>query len=204
MKKVMICGFLFVLMTTATFAAPTLSGPTGLIKAPSADSLSAGTFDLALHNYAGRNTLAFNVGLAPSLEAGIAATSGGNNNSTSTHGFVKFTIVPEKSNQMGVAIGARAYSKSTSLFVVGSKYLPEIGFRGHIGMNTGGSNNFFLGASKSLPTRQSYPKMIAMGEIYGGSLNLGLRMLLTKEVNLDLAILDLDQAMIGLGFNSRF
>jgi hypothetical protein len=35
-------------------------------------------------------------------------------------------------------------------------------------------------------------------------LNVGLRILLTNEVNLDLSLIDLDDAMITLGFHSHF
>jgi hypothetical protein len=202
MKKMLILGLLLVILSTASFAAPTFYGPTGLIKSPSADSLAAGEFDLALHNYNKTNILTFNLGLAKGFEAGISARN--SNNSNSTRGFLKYTIVPERSGQIGIAVGAKARSNDTSFFVVGSKYLPEIGVRGHLGMETVGNGTFFVSASKTLPSKQAFPKMIAMGEFYGGELNLGLRMLLTRDVNLDLCLMDLSGAMIGLGFHSSF
>ncbi len=61
-----------------------------------------------------------------------------------------------------------------------------------------------MGLSKTLPSQRSFPKTIAMADFYNGNLNVGLRILLTNEVNLDLSLIDLDDAMITLGFHSHF
>lgn len=201
MKKMMILGLLL-LVSTACFAAPTVGGPTGLIEVPSADSIGGGEFDLALHHYNETNILSFTMGIADGFEVGISAWN--RNGGNATQGFLKYTIVPERASSIGVAVGGRANSNHSSFFVVGSKYLSEIGFRGHLGLDTRGDGTFFMGLSKALPSQRAFPKTIAMAEFYGGDLNIGLRMLLTKEVNLDISLIDLGQAMIGLGFHSSF
>ena len=73
MKKVLFVGLLLAAFSSFCLAAPTLSGPTGLIMAPSADSLRGGSFNLALHHYPETNQLSFVVGLADNLEAGLSA-----------------------------------------------------------------------------------------------------------------------------------
>jgi len=202
MKKVLFVGLLLAAFSSFCLAAPTRIGPTGLIMAPSADSLRGGSFNLALHHYHETNQLSFVVGLADNLEAGLSAWKDKNHSDTSA--FLKYTLVPETSRQVGLAIGGRVYKNSNSLFVVGSKFLSELGARGHIGFDTTGDGLFFMGLSKTLPSQRSFPKTIAMADFYNGNLNVGLRILLTNEVNLDLSLIDLDDAMITLGFHSHF
>jgi hypothetical protein len=201
MKKMMILSLLLTLSVTC-FAAPSMFGPTGMIVVPSADSLGGGEFDLALHHFSETNILSFSMGVADGFEVGLSAWNRGD--STTTNGFLKYTIVPERSSQIGLAVGGRASSNHNSFFVVGSKYLQEIGFRGHLGLDTRGDGTFFMGLSKALPSQKAFPKPIVMAEFYGGDLNLGLRMLVTREVNLDLSLLDLNTLQIGLSFHSSF
>ncbi len=203
MKKMLILGSLLLMVSSVCFAAPTLNGPTGLIEVPSSDSLQGGEFDLALHHVYDTNVLTFSLGLTDSLEAGVSAWKI-DEHDTRTGGFFKYTLIPESSRQIGLAIGGEAYSNYNSLFVVGSKYLSELGARSHFGFDTSGDGVFFAGLSKNLNTKSGYPKTIAMAELYGGDFNVGLRILLTNDVNLDLSLIDLDEAMIGLGFHSSF
>lgn len=189
---------ILVVATTAT-SAGTIRGVSGLIDIPSADALAPSTIETGVHVVDGKAALSITVGLAARLEAGL--------NTSPVDGALDVTmkgvVLPETRNNPGMAVGY----DTGSLYLVLSKAFN--GMRGHIGFGDGRFGGVFAGLSASLssvtvsPKGQTSPTAVFLLEHNGRNLSAGLRLGLSPNLKANLAIIDLDKAMLGLTYAVR-
>lgn len=199
-------------------AAPTVYGPTGLMFVPTADVLPNGGFNFALHRFGEGNFLTFNTSLMDNLEFGVTAVSwdGGHwdggrwVDGTDARANVKFRLLPESRTSPALAVGVSdlADDHGRGAYVVLTKSLPQVGFRGTIGLNQDG---LIAGLSKELNPvsisksgKGSRPGATFLIDVDGSALNLGVGIGLTPELRANVYLYDLDTAVLGLSYQARF
>jgi hypothetical protein len=191
------------------FAAPTIHGPTGLIEAPSGDTLAASQFNFALNLGEHVNYLTFNMSPMNNLEFGV--TNYGWDGGSEVQGNVKFRLTPESKTAPALAVGVRNIADDhRGLYFAGSKNLADLGMRGHFGIES--ETGLFLGLSKQLNTvniskagrKSSGMSTTFMAELYDSRLNLGATIGITPEVGVNVYLRDMDSAVIGVVYQSRF
>lgn len=191
MKKVLLSLIFLMGLTMTAAAAPSVNGYTGMIDNPSADVLRPGHFSFGYYSLKGGSagTLDFNV--ARGAELGVA---GFQYNAKPNKAIVnaKFSIVPEKILEPGVAIGVEdiADVNKRSAYVVASKALP-FGFRLHAGLGSGRFDGAFASLEKIInPVHivsrgKGFPTTTLILEHNGKNLNYGARMSLATGLKLD-------------------
>ena len=202
MKRLVIwilCGIIFLAISTGAAAGTAVMGPSGLIKTPTADVLDAGDLSLAYHldGDLGIGSLAY--GLTESIEIGVYTRR----QDTYLGPHAKVVLVGENSSFPGVAVGM----VHDSFYMVASKRLPGSGLRGHIGVGTKAYDGLFLGLSKMINPvvlerggSSGIPTTILTAEYLKNGLNLGAEMFLTPAVRIKVAAEDLKNLILGVNF----
>ncbi|MBO8125764.1 MAG: hypothetical protein H0Z38_00840 [Firmicutes bacterium] len=205
---IIVAGLL--LLPIAAVAAPSLSGPTGLITIPSADVIQSDQFNIGGFMVEDELSFVINGAPIPGLEVGVGVHGRGD-----SLGYLnaKYQLVPETREYPGVAVGAVGINDVTrrSVYVVASKNLPEFGVRGHIGIQTPG-DPLFAGVSKVLNTvsvQRPGEKSLALqttllAELRGSDPSVGLRLRLSPHFVLHASYVDLSTGVIGLSYNGWF
>lgn len=203
-------GLLFLLFGAALpgLAAPTVGGPTGLMFVPTADVLPNGGFNFGLHRAYETNFLAFNMSLVDNFEFGVTALSA--DGWSDTRANLKFRLLPETKTSPALAVGVRdlADDDGRDAYVVVTKNLAGVGFRGTLGVSGDG---LIAGLSKELNpvtiskgARRGGPGVTFMAEIEGSDLNVGVGIGLTPELRANVYLHDLDEAVLGMSYQTRF
>lgn len=198
-RRFIITTALFGLLTMPAAAAD-IAGSSGLINIPNADALRASTLEASAHFIDGTGVLALNLGLLPQVEAGVYTVTESND-----LGFtVKAELVPETTQMPGIAVGL----ENRNAYMVLSRSFS--GLRGHIGFGNGRFRGPFFGLSMML-NRVSVSKKGALAPVTtlmvehdGYGINAGARIAFTPQLKADIAFLDMEEAMLGLSFNTSF
>lgn len=189
-------------------AAPNFLGSTGLLITPNADALGLREWNVHVHGTDDLTTFGVNFGIFENLEAGVTGfdPDGGDTEALIN---LKYRLVPETATTPAIAVGvvdvADELDADQSIYVVLSKGLGmvETGatasrLRGHIGIGDGIYDTVFGGVDLVLS-----PRLLAMAEYDSEDFNFGVRLGLTPEVRVDLAILDGDFGA-GISWNALF
>jgi hypothetical protein len=198
-RRVVSSMILILVLVTAAASAGTIRGVSGLIDIPNADALAPSSIETGVHVVDGKAALSITVGLAARLEAGL--------NTSLKDGSLDFTmkgiVIPETHDNLGMAVG---YDTGSLYFVLSKAFN---GLRGHIGFGDGRYGGVFAGLSASLSPvtvsapGQMRPTTLFLLEHNGQSLSAGLRLGISRNLKADLAIVDLEKAMLGLSYSTH-
>jgi hypothetical protein len=189
-------------------AAPTVQGPTGLMFVPTADVLPNGGFNFALHRRYETNWLTFNTSLLDNLEFGVTVASG--KNSSDTRANVKFRLLEETRQGPALAVGVTdlADDRGRNAYVVLTKSLSQLGFRGSIGID---GNGLLAGLSKELNPvliskggRRGTPEVTFLLDLDHHALSVGVGIGLMPELRANVYLYDLKEATLGVSYQTRF
>lgn len=208
MKKMIISLTCALLLTSApVMAAPSVSGPTGLIDTPTADVLREGKISLGYYNLKDGGTGTFNINLAPKVEVGVTAFRY-DGQSNKNYVNAKFALVPETVMTPGLAIGVQdiADQDQRSVYAVASKALP-FGFRIHAGTGNGQYNGVFAGIEKTINPisvitgSNAFPATTLIAEYNGKVMNYGARLSIVPGLKLDAGVRN-HNSYIGISFTN--
>lgn len=180
--------------------AATITGSTGLIRIPNADTLKPQSLEACAHVFADQSVLSLSFGLVPQVE--LAVNTGGRHNTIDV--TLKGAVTPETKEAPGIAVGL----DNGSAYLVFSRSFS--GARGHVGFGNGRFNGLFMGLSLLLnpvsvtQKGKASPATTLMVEHDGSGVNAGARIAFTPEFKVDVAILDMEAAMLGLSYTARF
>lgn len=184
-------GLVFFGLTLTAAAAPSMTGSTGMIRIPTADSLRLGQFSAGYYGWENQSVAVAGFGLPRGIELSAAAPwqSGRSQDWTVN---AKFNLNQEALLYPAVSLGIEDIEGKgrRSVYGVISKTLP-FGFRIHIGTGTGRFDGMFGGLEKVLnptPIRQKqvgFPVTSLLIEMDGYKMNYGLRFRLAKGLRLD-------------------
>lgn len=209
-KAAVAATILLVLVATAgslSHAATTYTGETGLVLAPSADTLGANYFTIGYGRLKLANIISIGVGLTPNLEIGVGSV--GFNGGASAYPLLKLRLIGESRDMPAIAVGL----EGQALYIAASKRLAARGPRVHVGFGAGRFEGLFAGVDQVLnpvsisgPGRKGaeFPTTTLIGEYVGGAFNLGARFDLSGGFDFNVALLDLNTLSAGLSFRVRF
>lgn len=192
MKKIIIAVALLMLtFTAAAGAAPSISGSTGLIDNPSADTLRNGQFSIGYYQLNDGGVGVFNMNLMKNLEVGVAGFRY-DNSADSTLLNAKLSLLPETVVTPGLAVGIEdaAAERKRSVYAVASKALP-LGFRIHAGIGNGRFDGVFASLEKTINPisiitgNNAFPATSLILEFDGKNTNYGARMAVVPGVKVD-------------------
>lgn len=211
MRKTRIAITVAVLLVVAAAAGPrsyastTYTGETGLLLAPSADTLGANTLAITYGHLDLVNIVSIGVGLTPNLEIGVG--SAGFGDGASAYPLLKLRLMGESRDMPAVAVGI----EDKALYVAASKRLSARGARAHVGFGSGRFDGLFAGVDLVLnPVAISgggasgFPVTTLIGEYVGGDFNMGARFDIARGLEVNLGLLDLDTLSAGVSFKMRF
>ncbi|NMB24751.1 MAG: YjbH domain-containing protein [Firmicutes bacterium] len=195
-----VCVVVLLTFSAGAVAGTTVLGPSGLIKVPTADALTAGELSFAYHLEDERGVGSLAYGLTDSIELGVYTKREG----TYLGPHAKALLIGETSNLPGVAVGLA----HESFYMVASKRLPGAGLRGHVGVGTKAYDGLFIGVSKMLNPvtvdkgvkNTSMPTTLLAAEYLRGGFNIGAEVLLTPELRIKVAAEDLKHVILGVNF----
>ena len=199
----------FLLTTTTVIAAPSMTGSTGMIRVPTADSMRLGQFSAGYFYWNENGSGVVAVGLPRGVEISAALRSNVANPDTAIVN-VKFNLNQEALLYPAVAIGVEDIDgrDRRSVYGVLSKALPY-GFRIHIGSGTGRFEGMFASLEKvlnpvSLRKKNSgFPVTSVIVEMDGYKMNYAARMRLAQGLRLDAGWLGKEERIYcGLTFTN--
>lgn len=196
---------LLVSVSQVSFAATSQSGKTGLILAPSADTLGQGSFVIGYTRLGLSDCVYMGAGIIPNLEIGLG--SKGFKGGATVYPMAKLRLLGEARDVPAVSIGL----EGQALYVAASKRLTTSGPRAHVGFGTGRFNGIFVGVDHVLnPVTISSgagpkaPITTLIGEYVGGEFNIGARFDFTKGLSLSVGLLDTSHLSAGISFTAKF
>ncbi len=199
----------FLLTTTTVIAAPSMTGSTGMIRVPTADSMRLGQFSAGYFYWNENGSGVVAVGLPRGVEISAALRSNVGNPDTAIYN-VKFNLNQEALLYPAVAIGVEDIDgrDRRSVYGVLSKALPY-GFRIHIGTGTGRFEGMFASLEKvlnpvSLRKKNSgFPVTSLIVEMDGYKMNYAARVRLAQGLRLDAGWLGKEERVYcGLTFTN--
>ena len=181
----------FLLTTAAAIAAPSMTGSTGMIRIPTADSMRLGQFSAGYFYWNEHGSGVVAVGLPRGVEVSAAVRRNAGVADTAIYN-AKFNLNQEALLYPAVAIGVEDIEgrERRSVYAVLSKALPY-GFRIHIGTGTGRFDGMFASLEKVLnpvSLRKEYagfPVTSLIVEMDGYKMNYAARMRLAQGLRLD-------------------
>lgn len=196
---------LLVSVSQPAFAATSQSGKSGLLLAPSADTLGQGSFVVGYGRLGLTDCVYISAGIIPNLEVGLG--SKGIGGGAALYPMLKFRLLGEAVDLPAVALGL----EGQGLYVAASKRLMASGPRAHLGFGTGMFNGIFVGVDHVLnPVTISSgsgfqpPITTVMGEYVGGAFNIGARFDFTKGLSFSIGLLDTSRLSAGVSFTTKF
>lgn len=196
---------LIVSVSQLAFAATSQSGKSGLLLAPSADTLGQGSFAIGYSRLGLTDCVYISAGVIPNLEVGLG--SRGFSDGATIYSMLKFRLMGEAVDLPAVAVGL----EGQALYVAASKRLMASGPRAHLGFGTGRFNGIFVGVDHILnPVTISSgsgfqaPLTTVMGEYVGGAFNIGARFDFPKGLSFSIGLLDTSRLSAGVSFTTKF
>jgi hypothetical protein len=196
---------LIVSVSQLAFAATSQSGKSGLLLAPSADTLGQGSFAIGYSRLGLTDCVYISAGVIHNLEVGLG--SRGFSDGATIYPMLKFRLMGEAVDLPAVAVGL----EGQALYVAASKRLMASGPRAHLGFGTGRFNGIFVGVDHILnPVTISSgsgfqaPLTTVMGEYVGGAFNIGARFDFPKGLSFSIGLLDTSRLSAGVSFTTKF
>ena len=208
-SRIVLSLLAFLLTTTAVIAAPSMTGSTGMIRMPTADSMRLGQFSAGYFYWNEHGSGVVAVGLPRGVEVSAAVRRNAGDNDTALYN-VKFNLNQEALLYPAVAIGVEDIDgrERRSVYGVLSKALPY-GFRIHIGTGTGRFEGMFASLEKVLnpvsirKKHSGFPVTSLIVEMDGYKMNYAARMRLAKGLRLDTGWLGKEERVYcGLTFTN--
>ena len=208
-SRIVLSLLAFLLTTTAVLAAPSMTGSTGMIRMPTADSMRLGQFSAGYFYWNEHGSSVVAVGLPRGVEISAAVRRNAGDTDTAIYN-VKFNLNQEALLYPAVAIGIEDIvgRDRRSVYGVLSKALPY-GFRIHIGTGTGRFDGMFASLEKvlnpvSLRKKHSgFPVTSLIVEMDGYKMNYAARMRLAQGLRLDAGWLGKEERIYcGLTFTN--
>ena len=213
MRKICV-GLVAAMLLAASVSAlgePSLMGYTGLLLAPTADTLGDRQYNVAIasaeaQDWEDRAYLA-NVGLQPGLEAGVQWWHPKNGGSETLLNL-KYRFQPSAPGRASLAVGVSDVTDEldTAVYFVASQELgqsvgqlygkPVSLLRVHGGISGGWIDDFFLGAELRLGER-----LTVMAEHVNDEINLGVRMHPWRNFTADAGLLGMDEWAANISYN---
>lgn len=196
---------LLVSVSQISFAATSQLGETGLLMAPSADTLGQGSFVIGYSRLGLTDCVYVGAGIIPNLEVGLG--SKGFRDGATVYPMLKLRLLGEAQDVPAVAVGL----EGQALYVAASKRLMSSGPRAHVGFGTGRFNGIFVGVDHILNpvtissgTGFQAPITTVMGEYVGGKFNIGARFDFSKGLSFSIGLLDTSHVSAGVSFTTKF
>ena len=208
-SRIVLSLLAFLLTTTAVIAAPSMTGSTGMIRMPTADSLRLGQFSAGYFYWNEHGSGVVAVGLPRGVEVSAAVRRNAGDTDTAIYN-VKFNLNQEALLYPAVAIGVEDIDgrERRSVYGVMSKALPY-GFRIHIGTGTGRFEGMFASLEKVLnpvslrKKHAGFPVTSVIVEMDGYKMNYAARMRLAPGLRLDAGWLGKEERVYcGLTFTN--
>ena len=208
-SRIVLSLLAFLLTTTAVIAAPSMTGSTGMIRMPTADSMRLGQFSAGYFYWNEHGSGVVAVGLPRGVEVSAAVRRNAGDTDTAIYN-VKFNLNQEALLYPAVAIGVEDIDgqERRSVYGVLSKALPY-GFRIHIGTGTGRFEGMFASLEKVLnpvsirKKHSGFPVTSLIVEMDGYKMNYAARMRLAKGLRLDTGWLGKEERVYcGLTFTN--
>lgn len=181
--------------------AATVSGATGLIYVPSADTLGEHEAEIGVRYVDGKLFSSFMYGVFDQIEIGVNNVR--RNGDDSQLGFViKGNVFSETAERPAVAVG---FETDQSYIVASKRLTPRV--RGHVGFGHGDLRGAIAGVSLVLNTTSGggvTPTTTLLAEYTPRGLNAGVRMVFSPLVSVDVSLLDLDKLSAGVALRTRF
>lgn len=204
MKRAFLLALCALCLSAGTAAAaPSFSGPTGLINTPSADALREGQFSLGYHRLHDQKAGSFSLNILPNVEAGVARYFP-DEGSNQTLFHAKWSIAPETVVTPGLAVGVEGLGDGhRSAYAVVSKGLP-LGLRIHAGVGNGRFDGAFGAIEKTINPlgitgASSFPATTLIAEYDGDGMNYGVRLAIVPGLKLEAGWRD-DKTYVGASF----
>lgn len=195
----MLCALVF--LVGGTTSAATVSGATGLIYVPSADTLATGEAEIGVRYVDGGLASSFTYGIFDQIEIGINNVRGKKGGSQLGL-MLKGNVFTETQDRPALAVGLET---DQSYVVVSKRLAPRI--RGHVGYGVGEMDGVFAGVSLVLNTTTSgriTPATSFLAELTPEGLNAGMRMVFSPLISVDVSLIDLDELSAGIALRTRF
>ena len=208
-SRIVLSLLAFLLTTTAVIAAPSMTGSTGMIRMPTADSMRLGQFSAGYFYWNEHGSGVVAVGLPRGVEVSAALRHNTGDTDTAIYN-VKFNLNQEALLYPAVAIGIEDIDgrDRRSVYGVLSKALPY-GFRIHIGTGTGRFEGMFASLEKVLnpvsirKKHSGFPVTSLIVEMDGYKMNYAARMRLAQGLRLDAGWLGKEERVYcGLTFTN--
>lgn len=169
------------LFSSTVWAAPSTSGPTGLINTPSSEILSEGQISLGYYQLKNNDIKIFNVGISPNTEIGVAQYNY-EQKPTDTVLNIKYNILKENLLTPGISAGIEDLTASSerSGYIVMSKNLP-LGVKINAGIGNGRFDGPFAGIEAPFSLLPLLPTTL-IAEHDGHTTNWGLRLTVVPGV----------------------
>ena len=181
--------------------AATLTGASGLIYIPSADTLGTGDAEIGVRFTDGKLTTSLTYGVFERIEVGINNVKKGAE--PAGLGLVlKGAVFEETAERPAVAVG---FETGQSYVVVSKRLAPRV--RAHAGFGSGELEGLFAGVSLVVSTTSSgsiSPATTLLAEVTPEGLNAGVRMVFSPVVSVDLSLIDLEKLSAGVALRTRF
>lgn len=172
-------------------------GSTDLIYIPTNRTLSPGKYSLGAHvNEHNRGKVQIDLGLVKDFELGAAVDLYRHANELSVR--FKYRLIPETRDSFGLALGIQDIGKDDfSPYVVIGHQLAPYDLRWNVGIGGGELGGLFFGVSKVFSSSQ-FPSVTLSGEYDAYGLNLGAKILLNRGLQLNVAVVDMEDFVFGL------
>jgi hypothetical protein len=172
-------------------------GSTDVINIPTNRVLSSGAYSLGAHiDEHSRGKIQIDLGLVTDFELGAALDLSRDFNDLSVR--FKYKLIPETKENFGLALGIQDIGHSHfSPYVVIGHLLSPYNLRWNLGLGGGELGGLFFGVSKVYSPSQ-FPSVILSGEYDSYGLNLGAKIQMNKGLMLDVAVIDMENFVLGL------
>lgn len=203
MKKLLLGTALLVSLTNAAYAAPAITGSTGMIDTPTADVLREGQVSLGYYNLHEGKTASIGFHATENLEITAAWTTF-DFSDKKTYVNAKYAVKPEGVLTPGIAIGVEdiANKDDRTAYAVVSKGLP-LGFRAHVGIGNGRYDGVFYALEKNitpLAIKGVFPDTTMIVENDAHHMNYGMRMSIVPGLKVNAGWRD-RETYVGLTYN---
>jgi len=184
-----------VVFTGGAALAGTITGVSGLINVPTTATVNADYLTASVHLFSGQAVASLTVGVAELVEVGVYTT----NRSGPMSLTAKGVVVPESGDAPGVAVGL----DGGATYMVFSRDFKSA--KGYLGIG-GRYGNIFAGLAMQIAGEglSGDTKMTLMLEHDGRNVNLGARFNFLSLIDLDIALLNMEQFAAGLTLKTQF
>lgn len=194
-KRMALVALLVIVMCGRVWAG-TVTGVTGLINIPTTAALSSGLMEASIHTSGGEAIASITIAVAPQVEVGVYTT----NRYGPLNITVKGVVVQQDEDMPGIAVGL----DGTSTYIVMSRNLQTA--HGYLGVG-GRYGGIFGGLTMELQRSEKqaqYPVTTLIMEHDGRSVNFGIRASFPKGIYLDVALINIENLMLGITLQTGF